>query len=366
MATEEKTTPQRVLAIWEQYCNAMKTAGLNLLSENMPADELTQAEGLRYLSRLARASSEWFVEYDDPDFPVLYRPAHEGLKMGGDNPDSHYQKCSLSGRNTYKISGKRNSIHYISFTTSKGSYATTGSQITTGFIDNDDLVIDADGRFEIIVSSEQPEARNWLQMEPESESLLIRQNYIDRSQEVPADLRIERIDTNTGPAPLELAATERAFARAGGFFTNIIPMFGRWPDLFRQHLNQLPYQDQQLFQSVGGDPQIIYYISYWELQDDEALVVELERVPNCKYWNFQLTNQWMESLDYVHYKVHTNGGLATPEHDGSVRMIVSAQDPGHPNWLNTVQHRHGGMIFRWVDCPEPVHPTTRVIKLKNL
>jgi hypothetical protein len=49
---------------------------------------------------------------------------------------------------------------------------------------------------------------------------------------------------------------------------------------------------------VGGDPNIFYYHSYWSLQEDEALLIEIEGVPECRFWNLQLNNYWIESLDY--------------------------------------------------------------------
>ena len=51
-----------------------------------PQDPFSQAEGMRYLTRLTRAGLEAFVEYTDPAFPVLRRMVHETVKMGADNP----------------------------------------------------------------------------------------------------------------------------------------------------------------------------------------------------------------------------------------------------------------------------------------
>ena len=48
---------------------------------------------------------------------------------------------------------------------------------------------------------------------------------------------------------------------------------------------------------AGGDPNICYYHSYWQLGSEEDLVIEVTP-PDCDSWNFQLDNNWMESLDY--------------------------------------------------------------------
>jgi hypothetical protein len=52
-----------------------------------------------------------------------------------------------------------------------------------------------------------------------------------------------------------------------------------------------------MFQRAGGDPELFYLHGYWTLEPDEAWVIRTE-VPDCPYWNFQLNNYWMESLDH--------------------------------------------------------------------
>ena len=43
---------------WEAFCDTLKQAGELLTADGVPQDEQTQAEGLRYLSRIARAALE--------------------------------------------------------------------------------------------------------------------------------------------------------------------------------------------------------------------------------------------------------------------------------------------------------------------
>jgi len=98
---------------------------------------------------------------------------------------------------------------------------------------------------------------------------------------------------------------------------------------------------------------------------DEALVIEATP-PDCDYWNFQLTNHWLESLDYRSFKIHVNKHTAVYADDASVQVVVAHEDPGHPNWLNTCGHRQGGMCWRWIRASEHPQPRTRVVKLESL
>ena len=80
---------------WAELCDRLKMAGA--LVSRGPDDELTRAEGYRYLSRITRAALETFVENADPEAPILGRVVHETAKMGADNPDNHYFKAPIRG-----------------------------------------------------------------------------------------------------------------------------------------------------------------------------------------------------------------------------------------------------------------------------
>ena len=116
---------------------------------------------------------------------------------------------------------------------------------------------------------------------------------------------------------------------------------------------------------AGGDPNIAYYHSYWSLAPDEALVVELEP-PECDFWNFQLANHWLESLDYRYHKIHVNKLTARYRDDGSVRIVVAHEDPGVENWLDTCGHERGTMCVRWIRAKTHPDPSARVVKLAKL
>jgi hypothetical protein len=292
---------------------------------------------------------------------------HETVKMGADNPDNYYQNAAISGEYEYRITGTRGTVHYLSLATQAGGYGEGLGLPLTGFLDGKDLIVGPDGRFEVAVSV-APRPGNWLPMKPESGTLIVRQTFARRSSERIADLRVERVDGERAPAPLTAQAIDRGLTRAANLVGGVAALFAGWAEGFQKHENQLPQFDPAIAKAFGGDPNIVYYHSYWRLGPDEALVIEVTP-PECELWNFQLNNHWMESLDYRHFPIWVNKHTARYRDDGSVRIVVAQRDPGpdhRDNWIDTVGHSFGTMLFRWVRASAHPQPATRVVKLAAL
>ncbi len=367
--SEADIAAERVVSgkAWDEFCDGLKAAGAAMQFPGAPRDAFSQAEGYRYLSRITRAGLMAFVEHADPKAPVLHRVVDENTKLGADNPDNYYQTAALNGNWDYRIRGRRNTIAYLSFGTQTGSYGQGGGLPPTGHIEGNQLEIDADGNFELILSS-TPQSGNWLPMQPETGTLVVRQTFLDREREIPAELHIERIncpDNERKASPLTPAQLDAGLGTVAGLVAGAPLLFAKWARDFRKHGNELPRFDPEVSLQAGGDPNIAYYHSYWAVAPDEALLVEFTP-PECEYWNFQLNNYWMESLDYRHHRIHTNKHLAACTPDGSVRLIVAHADPGLPNWLETAGHSFGTMCFRWVRATEHPQPQTRLVKFVEL
>jgi hypothetical protein len=349
---------------WEDFCDALKRAGQQILRPEAPADDLTRAEGFRYLSRLLRGGLESALEFGDPRFPAFYSLSHETLKIGADNPDNFYQNARVDGRLTYRITGTRGTVHYLGFSTKAGGYGSTGALAPTGFLDSSTLRVDPDGTFAVTVSATRHEG-NWLPMTEESAMLIVRQTFTDRKTERRAELTIERVGAAAErPAPLTQSVLGEKLDGAARFVEATARIFADWARDFAGHPNRLPRQDQAMYQRAGGDPSIHYYHGFWALGPDEALVVRVPRIPPCETWNFQLNNYWMESLDYRWQRAHVNAHTAVRDPDGGVTIVIAARDPGRPNWLETAGHAVGTMCFRWIGAREIVDPETRVERLR--
>lgn len=361
MSTEvDRVAPGEV---WRDFCRRLEKAGDLVFNAEVAGTPIDQAEGYRYLSRLMRIALEMHLENSDTDFPGFYQASHPTAKIGADNPDNLYLNASISGERRYRITGKRGTVPILSFGSKANRYAVDGTMASTGEIDSADMVFEADGSFEIIASKEKANG-NWLPLADDTSMLLVRQTFLDRDSEQPATVKIEAIDPpRATPEPLSLPKLEQSFGKAVAFVEGTARTFLHWADLFKkEQLNQLATTDQTMFFKAGGDPTIFYLHGYWKLEPGEALVIETP-VPDCTFWNFQLDNIWMESLDYRFHRVHVNKHSAKTNPDGSVTIIVAERDPGHGNWVDTAGHEHGTMLLRWTGAKEHPVPKTKVVRL---
>ncbi|MEE3330743.1 MAG: DUF1214 domain-containing protein [Myxococcota bacterium] len=351
---------------WNDFCDQLKGLGDLITRPETPGDVENRARGYRYLTRLLRAGLEAAVDYADPQYPAFFRLADETKGVLNDNPDNYYQNCVVDGRFDYRITGTRGTVAWFSLGT-KGS-AEPGNMTSTGEIDSTTIEFNDDGSFELEVSSTEKPG-NWLPMTEASRMIIVRQTFGDRSQEEIAILKIECLNPERVNNTLRAEELEGQLAGALGFVSNTTNLGIDWMERYRKHLNELPEDDHELLYRSGGDPNIHYYQSFWKLDPDEALLVHLDDIPECETWNLQLSNYWMESLEYRFFNVCVNKFTADYEDDGSVYIVIAGADPGarYKNWLNTTGHDQGGMLGRYVGSKNPPKKmAAKLVKLAEL
>lgn len=347
---------------WRNFCAQLAEAGEVLRRPAAPRTPQVQAEGLRYLSRLTRTALNMMVDSNDPDFPRLFQLTDDTIKIGADNPDNRYEQVVIRGDQKYRIAGTRGTAPYLSIGSKANRYAIDGTMASTGEIEAAEMEFAPDGSFEIIASAERKPG-NWLPLAADSTFIIIRQTFDDRDREIPATVHVERI--GDGPALPALLTPERIEAQlrnAAAWVRGTANTFADWSEWFKNQPNRIYDGDQQVFQRAGGDPKIWYGHLYFNLAPDEALVLRASP-PKCRFWNFQLDNWWMESLDHVHRKVWVNGTQANYEPDGSVIIVCADADPGFGNWIDLSGHRQGTGLWRWIEADETPVPAVEVVRL---
>ncbi|GAB3491075.1 DUF1214 domain-containing protein [Amycolatopsis cihanbeyliensis] len=345
---------------WSEFCLGLERAGREVLRDAAPDTPLDRAEGFRYLSRLTREMLYSCVDNADPDFPRLHEL--DLVKIGADNPDNVYLSANIRGDRSYRITGRRGTIAYFSIGSKANRYAKDGTMASTGELNGSELVAEPDGTIEIIASATE-QGRNWLPLAPDSTGLVVRQTYLDRSTETPGRWAIERIGGPAEPAELTPEFLARALRRAALSVHGTAATFAQWTELFMARPNELADFGQNMFQRAGGDPEIYYLHGYWTLRPGEAWVIETE-VPDCPYWNFQLDNWWMESLEHRR-RITVNKHTAVLA-GGRLTIVVADRDPGFGNWIDTCGHGSGTALLRWLGAQSHPIPDCRVVALDSL
>jgi hypothetical protein len=349
---------------WAEFCDALRKAGDVVLRDASPRDPLDVAEGYRYVARILRLALEQQLENSDPLVPRFQRGLNETIKLGCDNPDQQPLLAAIDGRHEYRIRGQRGTVAYLSFGTYLGGdYGRSGRSGCSGSLDATTLAVDAQGRFEIVLSA-TPQPGNWLPMEADTNQLIVRQTRLRPSERL-AELSIERSGATQAPRPIDALELQTRLAAAARYVVGSVNVFTDWTEAFAAHPNELRPLSEAVKLGAHGDPRIHYLMGYWKLAPDEALRIEA-MPPACDYWNFQLNNYWLESLDYRYHQIAVNAASAVHEPDGSVRIVVAHADPGLPNWIETAGHRHGTMAVRWINAQEHPRPTCRVVRFDAL
>jgi hypothetical protein len=346
---------------WSEFCRALERAGEVVLRDAAPNTPLDRAEGVRYLSRLTREMLYSCVDNADLDFPRFHEL--DLVKIGADNPDNVYLSANIRGDRDYRITGRRGTIAYFSIGSKANRYAKDGTMASTGELTDADLITEPDGAIEIIASATR-QGRNWLPLAPDSTGLVVRQTYLDRTAETPGQWRIERIGGRVEPPELSPEFLAKALGRAALSVHGTAATFAQWTELFMTRPNELADFGQDMFQRAGGDPEIYYLHGYWTLGPGQAWVIETD-VPDCPYWNFQLDNWWMESLDHRR-RISLNKNTARVDRDGRLTIVVAERDPGFGNWIDTCGHGSGTALLRWLGAAEHPIPKCRVVDLDSL
>jgi len=105
--------------------------------------------------------------------------------------------------------------------------------------------------------------------------------------------------------------------------------------------------------TAGGMATNIYTGGIYELDADEAVIVELHQPIEPNYIGFALSNMWGESLDFANYQSSLNGVQAHRDPDNVIRYVIAHRDPGVANWVDTTGHPEGFIGVRWAYSERP-------------
>ncbi|NHC25368.1 hypothetical protein G6553_19600 [Nocardioides sp. IC4_145] len=291
-------------------------------------------EGYDYLAGRIRMAMQTAFDYD-LERPLFVNPTHQFSRQGLDNPDALYFNAYLREGVEYVVRGRRGTSADLSFQVMGGAYTATSAATSMLAFDDRELDIADDGTFELTYTAE-----------PGAKTLIVREVFNDWDTEERGVLWIERPDTMGKPArPLSEATLAKKYEVAARSLTSSIQTWFAFPHFFqyRQDVNTLTPPQA----TPGGLASQRSSIGHYELDEDQAMVITVPECTDCSYQAVQIGSDWYVSTDYETHQTSLTKAQAVTDPDGRMRFVVSEQNPGIANWLETTGHRTGSIMLRW-------------------
>jgi len=334
----------------------------------------------RALGMVLSGALDLYLEADPerPHFTRLISP----FRKWGDNPDGIYFFTSIRGDRRYRIRGRRGAEVYLSFTVHGGDAEGHWPKRVVADMNLRDMTFGPDGSYEVVLDAQKPSGApgNWMALAPDAGSVVARFYFLN---ETPAaadptmlpELSIEPEGSLVGaPSPPDDAMIAARYRRVANWLRS---KYGG--QLLRTPGRKMPSWNSTTPNQIGspldwsdsqgggwGAVDIVYAAGPWQLEADEALVIE-GRMPKCLFASVVLWNPFGQTADYRYRTVSLNKVQMELAEDGGYRVVVANTDPGVPNWLDTAGRREGTVFWRFM-LPEesPGRLDCRVVKTASL
>jgi hypothetical protein len=322
--------------VWEAFCGQLAEAGRDLRTGGYAAGPADWAEADHHLGQLLEQALRWHLAAD-PDYPRF-------VTLNDTFEFANNRYAPVRAGRSYRIRGDVSTLFDFNISLHEG-WAFAGKPKTWGDLGRDDLEIDADGAFELVISAQRQDG-NWLELPADATFVHIREYFADWDRHRPGTFEIVR-EGSEGAAPGRLGGEELA-ARLDAVIAYVrgyTPTHKRMIDRLRARpANAAIQPSRQAF----GNRNIAYGFGRFELAPQECLVLEFP-APAARLWGVQwLTSPWYENPDLANRSTSVGGKQAFVNADGVVRIVVSAADLGVPNWLDVQGYSEGILASRWL------------------
>lgn len=196
------------------------------------------------------------------------------------------------------------------------------------------LPLDAEGRFDVVISPERPAGWDgaWWALHPECEKFMLRIVGCAWGDEREPRFGIDRLDAPAAkgarcqgrPTLPELADRFREIP----FTTQTCAL--AFPDKVEQMRNGGLLNTLKVvgFSQMTGLQRQSYYEGAYDLADDEALITEVQIPEQVGYWSLTLSNELYETTDWYNNQSSLNDAQAVVDGDRVFRAVISTRDPG--------------------------------------
>ena len=360
---------------WHKYYESLE-AGRILLERTQRFREHPENRSFAYYCLAeAQAMAYNFAIAPRPDFPRVYVQTTwltDVFTLGGNDASNYYGALFLDGQKTYRMSGRLGDVRIMTVQVANHLFGTPDYR----FVDNREFVpadMSADGSLELVFSATQ-QAGNWVRLDPESgyNMVTLRRQMADWFDDEGA-FTVEMLSAPGGDEEQNPKQMAERISRAADFFMYaikswVIGIYDYFKGVSGGKVNTIGFISPSVSNTgeLGLSPSTDYGSAIFELQTDQAIIIESDVPENAVYWSFQLFDVWGKSIDFVYHQSDINMNRAVIDSDGRFRAVISIEDPGVPNWLDPKGRKEGLFIMRnYRGSTHPV-PTLRVVKFTDL
>jgi hypothetical protein len=358
---------------WKDFLDTLLPCEALIEQSWMAGEPQFQAEYHRQLA--AHLSIGYFLYFNgDPDHPD-WTPLFNQVQAAQPNPDDTYYWSSLRGDGTYRVYGDRGNVHMIMFTVANdlmGMSEPCGP--TLGVFDLAEMQIGADGAFEIILSRDRPPgyAGNWIPLDPRVNYILVRQRHYDWAHETGTRIAIEALHPAPPKPRMSIAETRAKLGELALFAQRLSRVFFQYHNRLRDKglINKVEHTSFAdlgggFFTKTGGQKQV-YWQGIFEFGPGEAIIIDSDMPEKVGYWNIQVNDLLFNTVEYVYRQSSINGFQAALSPDGRLWAVLSVEDPGVANWLDTAGYYEGVVVGRWLDFSSAPTPSMRRVRLSEV
>ena len=354
---------------WAAYTQAINTARVTALNWRWTTSPEMRTQAMYYISMMQAFGFNTYMgprtAYPTFFSHLLFTPVE--YNWGAPSPDFRYHWTKIDGARRYRIWGRRGKTPWLHIQAQRGWWG-DADQTNLGSWDVDDFELGDDGSFEVVAApDEQP--GNWMKLDRSADNicLLVRDIWDDWEVEEGATIHIEALDTF--PSDTLILTESQIAERLRGIAYQTSYSLKTWMRMVDEvydavGFNQfwLPSEDVT---RIGGNPLAGYVKMLYDLTPEQAIVVECE-IPNVRHWSLQLADFFFQTTDYRFHQSSINNRQAIIDSDGKVRLVLSARDPGVPNWLDTSGLLRGFAQWRWYLSDRFPVPATRLVPVADV
>ncbi|MGB5811379.1 MAG: DUF1214 domain-containing protein [Polyangiales bacterium] len=385
---------------WDDFLERLREIGDKIVGVTGAKGPRERAEGFRYLMGLLSAGQDLEMEVDGahPRLTRMFTPMRSFI---ADGVDTLYHEAKIDVNRSYVCKIERGDDIFFSIVV----YASDdeGMREMSSFLIDDDIHFEGNAAT-IHISKERPAgAQNWLALSGHDPFVLTRQYFpesvvkVDEGSFREATMSIHATPASSAPPAYDLEVLSSGLDRVVAFMQetvdsalgisayvalNMIEYEGSESTPTRIDASGKLIVDEERHDSHTADeivdmidpkvvannlpgPGIGYVGASYKLADDEAILVEGQKIP-CRYWSCQLLDHFLRSGDYRYHVVSLNDRQIDYDSDGSFRIYASRNDPGVRNWLDTQGRRRGQVVLRTLLAETDMDPALSVIKIADI